>query len=110
MRVQCYKPMPDEARALTASPKLSAIYLHVPLHLSPLFPPALGPGLLLFPNTSVRALPLSTRISFSIHHFFPHVSVLHPLALTPSALLFVIPNDESEKCQKCPGHEAVICR
>ncbi len=47
MSLQCYKPMPDDAQALIASPKLSAIYLDVPLHLFPLFPLALRPRLLL---------------------------------------------------------------
>lgn len=71
--MHCYKPMPDEAQALTASPKLSAIYLDVPLHLPLLFPPgSQAPSsspLVTLCNTSILALLLSVHIIFSIHHF-----------------------------------------
>lgn len=79
MRLQCYKTRPDEAQALTASPKLSAIYLYVPLHLFPLFPLSSRAPLV---TLSTRAL--SMHISFILHF-----SELYPSALTPSAIFLL---------------------
>lgn len=83
MRLQCYNPMPDGTQALIASPKLHAIYLCVPLHLSLLFPLALGvlaPPLVTFSNMSIPCS--AAKCPFSIH-----LSVLHLFVVTPSAPL-----------------------
>lgn len=80
MRLQRYKTTPDEAQAPTASPKLSAIYLYVPLHLFPLFPLSFRAPLV---TLSTRAL--SMHISFILHF-----SELYPSALTPSAVFLLL--------------------
>lgn len=78
MRLQRYKPAPDEAEMLIASPELSAIYLHVLLHLFSLLPlRLLGPRVLTLSNMSILALLLSINISLYSHPFpFPLVLLL----------------------------------
>lgn len=80
MRLQRYKPAPDEAEMLIASPELSVIYLYVVLHLFPLLPLALrllGPPVLTLSNMSILALLLSINISLYSHPFpFPLVLLL----------------------------------
>lgn len=74
MRLQRYKPAPDEAEMLIASPELSAIYLHVLLHLALRL---LGPPVLTLSNMSILALLLSINISLYSHPFpFPLVLLL----------------------------------
>lgn len=104
MRLQCYKPIPDEARALIAPPKLSAIYLDVPLHLCSLFPLALRllPALLVtLSNMSVPTFLLSIHISLWIHPFSSSSLCCILLCSFPLLVVFVIANDESKKCQEC---------
>lgn len=82
MRLQRYKP--DEARALTASPKLSAIYLHDPLHHSALFPLAPRPCLILFLMCPSLLFHWTSTSHFTFIVVF--ISVFHPLTLTTFVL------------------------
>lgn len=77
MRLQCYKPMPDEAEMLIASPELAAIYLDVPLHLFPPLPLALrllAPPLVTLSNMSILALLLGLHIYSYRFPFFCSIS------------------------------------